>query len=744
MPVRVNSSDEELPPPAAFFERALAGTSSTRASSSSSRPGLDPPGRRAAPRHKVPTTANSTPTARGTPAPRRSPRISTKSSTAAQTPPEVRPSPSIKPEDTEEQERHRRLAEELFPPSPPSAAPAQPDPACVLPTSSALPIGVAPMPAPQAVFMREISPEIISDSEVERLLATAKAPKTATPGAAGKATRRARAGRRTSSAVYGLSDSSDEEGDLAARMAELGFGSRPGPLTNSPATNSPATNSPASLPARPALATKTPRARRRITISYASSSSASSSSGDEQPSPSHEPVATPRATARQPDRSILREEEEEEIVAGCTDDEDVEEPARRLPDDVIERDGVFIYEPTPKKRPVNFTLSRTTAFSPLPSSLPSPNSGSGSPFERDGKTDKSKGGRGSSNLTTEIDLTGSSSEDELPPPPKSRSFPSTPSQRMPARAPRLPAPPRPTPRARPTPASVSKSRNLTPAQRASLPLSLIRELDRSVFRCTWNGLRRTSETGGKGLPDGIEVAWNKRLRNTAGRASWKSTRTSLPGSAGSPPVRTQKHHALVELSTHVTDTADKLKHTLAHELCHLAAWALSGEMKPPHGVAFKLWANRVMVMRPDIEVTTTHSYEIAYRYRWQCVSATCGKIFGRHSNSVNPATHGCPCGARLVALDKDGVAKPAPAPGADGAPETPRKKSKWQEFMQVESPRVRADHPGLPQSEVLKLVAERWRTAKASAAAAAAALPSGPSTPGVPAVEDSLAALSLS
>lgn len=361
MPVRVNSSDEELPPPAAFFERALAGTSSTRASSSSSRPGLDPPGRRAAPRHKVPTTANSTPTARGTPAPRRSPRISTKSSTAAQTPPEVRPSPSIKPEDTEEQERHRRLAEELFPPSPPSAAPAQPDPACVLPTSSALPIGVAPMPAPQAVFMREISPEIISDSEVERLLATAKAPKTATPGAAGKATRRARAGRRTSSAVYGLSDSSDEEGDLAARMAELGFGcvslhacldeanancshcsSRPGPLTNSPATNSPATNSPASLPARPALATKTPRARRRITISYASSSSASSSSGDEQPSPSHEPVATPRATARQPDRSILREEEEEEIVAGCTDDEDVEEPARRLPDDVIERDGVFI------------------------------------------------------------------------------------------------------------------------------------------------------------------------------------------------------------------------------------------------------------------------------------------------------------------------------------------------------------------------------------------------------------------
>jgi len=73
----------------------------------------------------------------------------------------------------------------------------------------------------------------------------------------------------------------------------------------------------------------------------------------------------------------------------------------------------------------------------------------------------------------------------------------------------------------------------------------------------------------------------------------RSIRTTLPSpTAGSPPIRTQTHHSLVELSTHVTDTADKLKHTLAHELCHLAAWALSGEMKPPHGAAFKLWCVR--------------------------------------------------------------------------------------------------------------------------------------------------------
>jgi hypothetical protein len=33
-----------------------------------------------------------------------------------------------------------------------------------------------------------------------------------------------------------------------------------------------------------------------------------------------------------------------------------------------------------------------------------------------------------------------------------------------------------------------------------------------------------------------------------------------------------------------------------------------------------------MLVRPDIEVTTTHSYEIVYKYRWQCTRATCGKM----------------------------------------------------------------------------------------------------------------------
>ncbi|GAA6055423.1 hypothetical protein JCM3770_006986 [Rhodotorula araucariae] len=470
--------------------------------------------------------------------------------------------------------------------------------------------------------------------------------------------------------------------------------------------------------------------------------------------------ATPRVRAPLPRQAEqLWERKEEEIIAACTDSEE-DKDERRLPEDVTELDGVLVYDPTPKKRPVKFPPARPLVASsptsligpPRPRSTPiSPSITASPPAKTRAQTESPKEAAGAkktaaSGLRREIDLTGSSSEeDELPSPPKTRLFPSTPTTRKPARAPRLTAPPvlsvpTATPRARPRPAPTSSNTAvLTPAQRTSLPLALIRELDRSVFRCTWDGTRRVRDGGGKGLPDGVEVVWNKRLRNTAGRASWKSTRSSTPGLPGSPPVRTQTHRAVVELSTHVTDTPDKLKHTLAHELCHLAAWALSGEMKPPHGAAFKLWAKRVMLVRPDIEVTTTHSYEIAYRFRWQCVSATCGKIFGRHSNSVNPATHGCPCGARLVALDKHGVAKPA-ASAAAGSAETPRKKTKWQEFMQAESPRVRRENPGVPQSEVLKLVAERWRTAKLTAASSS----SSAGAEGVPGLEDSIATLILS
>ncbi|GAA5867763.1 hypothetical protein JCM3774_003404 [Rhodotorula dairenensis] len=613
---------------------------------------------------------------------------------------------------------------------------------------------------------------------------------------------RRRESRRTSSTVFDL-DGSDsgtdlvpnsqqerdtaategspegEEGALVRRLDQLRLGSaavRTGTGSEAPA---PPTPKPKLVAKAPAAAGKVPRERRRVTISIVDSSSSSSSSeeeivpetssygGEEEereaapsalPSPlptssrapetadtlsiSSTPASveiTEHTTVSGPVSSRLSNNGAscEQDVAGTVDDE----PPKTWPDDVVEHDGVLIYNPTPKKRPVKLTPSRVK--SPAPSRLPRTTGGNVAGAEsprRDGDgeavTKPADGGAKvlrRSSLRIEVDLTCDTSDeddagterydddDELlslrqgVPPLQTPSRPSAPRLPGPAPTPRTHAR-KPGSKAPVAPESERPEPRLSAADRSRLPLELICELDRAVFRRAWNGLRVVQGGGsaGKGLPDGIEVVWNARLRNTAGRASWKTKKTvTVDGDS----VTTATHHAMVELSTKVTDTASKLRHTLAHELCHLAAWAIDGEMKPPHGAAFKRWAKRVMIVRPDIEVTTTHAYEIAYKYRWKCVSAVCGKIFGRHSASIDPATHGCPCGARIVPIDKDGNPKPGysivTATGTVvSTPKSERKKSKWIEFLQREGPLVRKENPSLSQPEVFKVVAERWQRAK--------------------------------
>lgn len=138
--------------------------------------------------------------------------------------------------------------------------------------------------------------------------------------------------------------------------------------------------------------------------------------------------------------------------------------------------------------------------------------------------------------------------------------------------------------------------------RDDLAQQLIKELDEAVFE-------------GR-LPSDLKIVWNGRLNTTAGRASWKRNK------------ETGGHDAEIELSVKVVDCEDKLKCTLSHEMCHIAAWAIDKEMKPAHGPAFKAWyslmfrlvlsladracyrGRKIMKARKDITVTTKHSYDI--------------------------------------------------------------------------------------------------------------------------------------
>ncbi|KAK7468505.1 hypothetical protein VKT23_003011 [Stygiomarasmius scandens] len=136
---------------------------------------------------------------------------------------------------------------------------------------------------------------------------------------------------------------------------------------------------------------------------------------------------------------------------------------------------------------------------------------------------------------------------------------------------------------------------------------------------------------GKKLPD-APLQWNTRLLTTAGKAQWHRSREGIETSS-------------IQLATKILVDEDRIRKTLAHEMCHLACWIIDRNPKEAHGSLFKSWARRVEAKRPDITVSVTHDYEITHPYNWKC--ADCGLNYGRFSKSIDPARHGCgTCGSR--------------------------------------------------------------------------------------------------
>ncbi|KAF5338426.1 hypothetical protein D9758_012240 [Tetrapyrgos nigripes] len=139
--------------------------------------------------------------------------------------------------------------------------------------------------------------------------------------------------------------------------------------------------------------------------------------------------------------------------------------------------------------------------------------------------------------------------------------------------------------------------------------------------------------GGKLPPSPLQ--WNVRLYSTAGKASWHRSSDGVETS-------------VIQLAIKILDNEDRIRRTLAHEMCHLACWVIDKNPKESHGPLFKSWGRRVEARRPDITVSTTHDYDINYPYNWKC--ADCNLIYGRFSKSIDPTKHGCgTCGsARLI------------------------------------------------------------------------------------------------
>ncbi|KAF7876628.1 hypothetical protein EAF04_001713 [Stromatinia cepivora] len=211
---------------------------------------------------------------------------------------------------------------------------------------------------------------------------------------------------------------------------------------------------------------------------------------------------------------------------------------------------------------------------------------------------------------------------------------------------------------------------------------------------------------------GVQIIWSKKLITTAGRANWRRE-TIKPPSLNIDSQETSvkyRHYASIELAEKVIDDENRLLNVLAHEFCHLANFMISNIKTNPHGKEFKAWATKCSAEfgHRGIEVTTKHSYEIEYKYMWECIEQGCGTLFKRHSKSIDTQRHRCgACKGVLVQI------KPVPRGKATG------KENEYQVFVRENMKRIREENPGSPQKDIMGLVGKRYQEYKASKAAKA-------------------------
>ncbi|XP_012863775.2 acidic repeat-containing protein [Echinops telfairi] len=132
----------------------------------------------------------------------------------------------------------------------------------------------------------------------------------------------------------------------------------------------------------------------------------------------------------------------------------------------------------------------------------------------------------------------------------------------------------------------------------------------------------------KKLPKKIDIAWNKKMLKTAGICT-----------TGEIKHPKKQRYAKIEIAQKVCDSADRLRDTLVHEICHVASWLLDGT-RDSHGDAWKYYAHKSTMIHPELpKITCYHSYTINYRIHYECIQ--CKTRIGRYTRSLN--TDRCIC-----------------------------------------------------------------------------------------------------
>ncbi|BFZ15036.1 hypothetical protein BsWGS_18076 [Bradybaena similaris] len=195
------------------------------------------------------------------------------------------------------------------------------------------------------------------------------------------------------------------------------------------------------------------------------------------------------------------------------------------------------------------------------------------------------------------------------------------------------------------------------------------------------------------LPKDLQIEWNLRLRKTAGQFCYKRSQTSS--------------FAKVVMSVKVCDSPERLRDTLAHELCH-AAVRLINDRDESHGVFWRSWMWKINKAFPFMPaITRCHSYHIATKYTYQCVN--CKYSIGRHSKSLDTDRKLCGyCRGKFqVYLTKDlkSSTSSSQTPVTSATPRTP---NKFAMFVKECYSVVKKREDGLRHGDIMKILSREF------------------------------------
>ncbi|XP_064610050.1 germ cell nuclear acidic protein-like [Liolophura sinensis] len=200
------------------------------------------------------------------------------------------------------------------------------------------------------------------------------------------------------------------------------------------------------------------------------------------------------------------------------------------------------------------------------------------------------------------------------------------------------------------------------------------------------------------LPKDLPIKWNARLLKTAGYCRYKRHRNSSA---------TVWQSVEIELSTKVCDSAERVRDTLIHELCHAAVWIINGT-RDGHGPYWKYWARKSNFVHPELPVINRcHNYSITTKYTYKCVQ--CGYEIGRHSKSLDTVKKVCGlCRGRFELLVSGKSSTSSSKEASGGTPYTPRAPSKFALFVKENYKTIKQSNSDFKHSDVMKALSKQF------------------------------------